>query len=88
MRQSLTLVFERRPLVPSIQMYSARTFPPWSKFMYFRSCTTNQHLSSPMFERESIWSLTLPVFEMVVDSACVDIQHVRFQTLSSADHPP
>lgn len=29
-----TLVLLRRPLVPSIQMYSARTLPFWSSFMY------------------------------------------------------
>jgi hypothetical protein len=32
-----TLVFDRRPLEPSIQMYSARTCPRWSRFKYFKS---------------------------------------------------
>lgn len=32
------MVFERTPLVPSIQMYSANTAPFWSSFIYLRSC--------------------------------------------------
>ena len=32
--QMLTFVLFRRPLEPSIQIYSARTWPRWSNFMY------------------------------------------------------
>lgn len=32
---ALTLVLERTPFMPSIQMYSARTWPFWSSFKYF-----------------------------------------------------
>ena len=34
----LTFVLFRRPLAPSIQMYSARTLPFWSNFMYLANC--------------------------------------------------
>jgi hypothetical protein len=34
----LTFVLFRRPFDPSIQMYSARTLPFWSNFMYLANC--------------------------------------------------
>jgi hypothetical protein len=34
----LTFVLFRIPLLPSIQMYSARTLPFWSNFMYLANC--------------------------------------------------
>lgn len=37
LRMVRTLVFVLTPLDPSIQMYSARTEPFWSSFMYFMS---------------------------------------------------
>ncbi len=33
-KDALTFVLFRRPFEPSIQMYSARTLPLWSNFMY------------------------------------------------------
>ena len=35
--QELTFVFERTPLLPSIQTYSAMIDPFWSSFMYLRT---------------------------------------------------
>lgn len=37
-RKALTFDFERRPLEPSIQTYSAMTWPFWGRLRYFWSC--------------------------------------------------
>jgi hypothetical protein len=47
----LTFVLFRRPFDPSIQMYSARTLPLWSNFMYLANCDDGSvYLHSAMRE--------------------------------------
>jgi hypothetical protein len=55
-----TLVFERTPLLPSIQMYSAITEPFWSSFMNLRSCAkTQQSRTAVMAERQATYVLRI-----------------------------
>ena len=66
-----TLVLERTPLVPSIQMYSARTAPFWSSFMYFRSCKDSQRSGlSGLFPPWTFVALTFVVLETTAGSVC------------------
>jgi hypothetical protein len=62
----LTLVLLRRPLVPSIQMYSARHLPLWSRLMYLASCA---RWSQPVQQAAAgLEMLTLCELDTMVDS--------------------
>jgi len=61
----LTLVLLRSPLLPSIQMYSARTLPFWSNFMYLANCQDGQSVRS-CEERCAAGAPTLAALEIML----------------------
>ena len=64
----LTLVLLRSPLVPSIQMYSARHLPRWSSFMYFESCVRYGQFCAMKVGEWGERMLTLEELDTMVDS--------------------
>jgi hypothetical protein len=65
--ERLTLDFERTPLEPSIQTYSAMMAPFWGRSMYFLSCTSVLEMVGKA--REQV-QLTFAALETMVEFAC------------------